>query len=287
MGDGVEVAIDPATGALVRWVVAGRTLLTSGPVATCWRAPTQNDGVRAWNWHTDLGDHPEWAKPLTRWAHLGLDHEQRACDGLRVRRDGDAVVVASRHRLWGKDPRQAIREERTLRIAADGAIAAEHRFLVPAALDDLPRLGVAFTTPDGFDAMEWFGRGPGESYNDRCLGTPVGRWSSTVAGRYVPYIMPQEHGNIYQLRWLRLAGAKGAAFTAIAEGLIDGKASRISDACLSAARHTTDVAMDPFTWLHLDVQQRGLGTKSCGPDTLDRYKVRAGRHRLAYRLVPG
>ena len=287
IGDGVEVAIDPATGALVQWAAAGRTLLTAGPVTTCWRAPTQNDGVRAWNWHEQMPADPSWAKPLTRWAHLGLDHEQRACDGLRVRRDGDAVVIASRHRLWGKDPRQAIREERTLRIAPDGVIHAEHRFLVPAALDDLPRLGVAFTTPEGFDRMEWFGRGPGESYNDRCLGTPVGRWASTVGDRYIPYIMPQEHGNIHQLRWLRLAGAKGAAFTAVAEGLIDGKATHLSDACLSAARHTTDVAPDPFTWLHLDVAQRGLGTKSCGPDTLDRYKIHAGRHRLAYRLVPG
>jgi beta-galactosidase len=157
---------------------------------------------------------------------------------------------------------------------------------VPEALDDLPRLGVAFTCPPGFDAMEWFGCGPGESYSDRCLGTPVGRWTSTVAERYVPYIMPQEHGNIHALRWLALRRRDGVGLLASAAGLIDGKATQVTDACLSAARHTTDVVVDPRTRLHLDVAQRGLGTKSCGPDTLECYRIRAGAHRLAYRLMP-
>jgi len=29
-----------------------------------------------------------------------------------------------------------------------------------------------------------------------------------------------------------------------------------------------------------------VGTGSCGPDTLPRYRVGAGLHRLRYRLVP-
>jgi beta-galactosidase len=283
----IELDLDARSGLLTRWAVDGRELLVGGPEATCWRAPTQNDGVRAWNWTRTPKEPQAWWKPLTRWAVLGLDTERTRCDGVSVRRQGDAVLIASRHRLFGLKPADAIREERRLLILPDGSLRAEHRFAVPEALDDLARLGVAFRTPAGFDRMAWFGHGPGESYNDRCLGTPLGRWESRVRDRYVPYIMPQEHGNIHGLRELTLRGPRGAAFTVVPDAPIDGKATQVTDACLSAARHTTDVVFEDATTIHLDVGQRGLGTRSCGPDTLDRYKIRSGTHRLAYRLIAG
>ena len=33
-------------------------------------------------------------------------------------------------------------------------------------------------------------------------------------------------------------------------------------------------------------RKRGLGTASCGPDTLPQYRIPAGTHRFAYRLRP-
>jgi hypothetical protein len=38
--------------------------------------------------------------------------------------------------------------------------------------------------------------------------------------------------------------------------------------------------------VELDLAHRGVGTGSCGPDTLPRYQVRAGVHRWRWRLVP-
>ena len=37
--------------------------------------------------------------------------------------------------------------------------------------------------------------------------------------------------------------------------------------------------------LHLDAAHRGLGTASCGPDLLDRYRLRAGRYEFSYRIA--
>jgi beta-galactosidase len=36
--------------------------------------------------------------------------------------------------------------------------------------------------------------------------------------------------------------------------------------------------------VHVDVAHRGVGTASCGPDTLQRFKVGPGVYELAYRL---
>ena len=44
--------------------------------------------------------------------------------------------------------------------------------------------------------------------------------------------------------------------------------------------HTFDLTPRPETWVTLNVKQRGLGTASCGPDALDRYKIWPGEYRL-------
>jgi beta-galactosidase len=52
---------------------------------------------------------------------------------------------------------------------------------------------------------------------------------------------------------------------------------------------STETALRPRKELvvHLDVAHRGLGTASCGPDVLPRYRLAAGRYRFAYRLTVG
>ena len=284
-GPRVQVDIDRATGELTAWRVEGVDLLLDGPRMTLWRAPIQNDGIRAWTYPLDP-DQPS-RKPLWRWAMAGLDRIHTACDDLsaRVMPDG-SVRIRAALRAWGADEAAAVTDRREWRVQPDGSIDYTHRFAVPEPLDDLPRLGVAFGCGDGLDRMEWFGHGPHESYVDRLRGAPVGRYACGVRDRYVPYVMPQEHGNIAGLRWLALRREDGTGLLVSAPALIQGKATQVSDACLSAARHTTDVAFDPRTTLHLDAAMRGLGTASCGPDTLERYRIRAGAHRLAYRLVP-
>lgn len=58
----------------------------------------------------------------------------------------------------------------------------------------LPRIGVVLTLRPGFERLEWDGPGPVESYADRQASAIDGRWRSTVTEEYVPYVMPQEHG---------------------------------------------------------------------------------------------
>ncbi len=283
-----HITIAAATGALDRWQVDGRDLLGDGLLPTIWRAPTENDGVRAWHFHVHDDQPPSiWDKALRRWSRQGLDTCTTVVDSLRLTRRADGGAgLRARLRIHGRDPALAIREDRLIIIRPDGSLEADHRFTVPAALADLPRLGVWARTASDLTDLDWFGHGPGESYSDRCLGTPLGRWHSSVAERYVPYILPQEHGNIHGLRWLALRADDGFGLMAGAPQPICGKATLISDACLTAARHTTDVAWEPAPILHLDLAQRGLGTGSCGPDTLPHYRITAGRHRLIYHLLP-
>lgn len=282
-GERVELVVDRASGRIAGWAVDGVQRLQVGPQATCWRAPMDNDGIRKWDMQKKEG---QWIRPLVRWMNAGLDRQNRALEALTVKPVAGGAQLRARLLLWGDDRKQAIVEDQEVLIGLDGTLAFRHAFAVPQALPDLPRLGVTLIAPDACEALEWFGRGPHETYCDRQAGAWVGRFAANVADRYVPYIMPQEHGNVTELRWLALRRPDGAGLLASADGLIEGKATRYSDEALTKAWHTVDVAPEKRVLVHLDVRQRGVGGMSCGPDTLEQYRVASGRtYRLGYRLL--
>ena len=64
----------------------------------------------------------------------------------------------------------------------------------------------------------------------------------------------------------------------------EASVSHFTAADLYAARHTTDLTPRPEVHVNLDYGQRGLGTASCGPDTLPQYRIPAGKYRLAFRI---
>ena len=81
----------------------------------------------------------------------------------------------------------------------------------------------------------------------------------------------------------------------VGAGTIGFAARRHRDRDLWACSHTDELdqltaAMSPAAYLYLDVAQRGLGTASCGPDALERYRPSAGTHTLSVwfrSYVPG
>ncbi|WP_020574870.1 glycoside hydrolase family 2 TIM barrel-domain containing protein [Actinopolymorpha alba] len=282
-GDRTEVVVRRHDGALTAWRVDGTDLLASGPILNAWRAPTDNDGIRDSDepWHKDH-------QAYFRWLDAGLDRLVAHVESVSVEPDKDGRVVALRsERLIADGHAHGIAHRARVTIAPDGSLSAEHEFDVDAALPDLPRVGVAATVPAGFEQLEWFGRGPHESYVDRKVGAALGRWQGTVDDQYVPYILPQENGNKTDVRWLALRREDGVGLLVSAPMPVEAKVSHYSDATLGSAAHTVDLVRDDVTHLTIDVRQRGLGGASCGPDTLERYQLPSGTtYELRYRLLP-
>ena len=192
--------------------------------------------------------------------------------------------------------RPGIEHQHRYRLEGDGALAVENVFRVPRELADLPRVGVTLQLVAGLEALSWLGPGPHETYWDRRAGAAVGRFESTVRDQYVPYIVPQEHGNHCDVRWLELRsreaidgeGAPGLRVESLdrhAESLFGFSASHYTAEDLTEATHTNTLEPRREVVLNIDRLQRGLGTASCGPDTLPRYRIPAGTHRLAFRLL--
>src|SRR6185437_1758509 len=262
-------------GRLERLVWRNHTLLEAGPRLQVWRAATDNDGIK--------GMPRQEKKTLGRWRAAGLDALVFHTPRVDVREVDGAVRVTIEQVGGCAAAREALRHVHSYAITPDGRIRVANRFSVDPALDDLPRLGVTLTAPAGFEAVEWLGVGPGDTYSDRNRAGWVGRFEGTVAGQYVPYVVPQEHGNRTGLRWLALrSGEAGLRFTPTKP--CEGSVSHFTPDDLFAATHAHQLTPRPEVLINLDVAQRGLGTASCGPDTLERYRIGPGAYELAFEM---
>ncbi len=274
-GDEFELVFSKDDGRLERLSWRNHPILLAGPRLQVWRGATDNDGIKGWSGQD--------YKALGRWKAAGIDALMFGAANLSAERDGEDVVVRVEQLAAGGAASETVSHQHDYRISPDGRIVVQNRFQVAEALADLPRLGVTLTLPADFEDLAWLGRGPRENYVDRHRAAWVGRFEGTVGGQYVPYVLPQEHGNKTRLRWIELSGPHAAVrFTPA--GPCEGSASHFTPEDLFAARHTTDLTPRPEVLLNLDVAQRGLGTASCGPDTLDRYKLAAGEHRLDFEI---
>ncbi len=253
-------------------------MLARGPLLQLWRAAVDNDGLKLWT--------GQETKPLGRWRKLGLDRLKVRCESLawRQRRDG-AVVVDIRHAASGRNRWSDAAHTVRYTVHPDGRLEVQNTVALDEPdMTDLPRIGVCLHLRPGFETLRWFGRGPWENYPDRKASAWVALHESTVSAQYVPYVMPQEHGQKTDVRWLELSDGRGLRLRVEGDPLLQFSASHFTADDLYAATHTTDLVPRAETILNLDAAHRGLGTGSCGPDTLPAYRLNARRCRWRYAL---
>jgi beta-galactosidase len=270
----VRIAVDVDQGS----VLAG-DLLVNHPVASVWRAPTQNDGIQ-------LGGMAELQPGVRRrWLRWGLDRLEPELVSAVPRDEGINPSLTVHRRFQGQGPDVRIDHRQVVMLVA-GSLVFDEDIRIPEELDDLPRVGVTFTARAGLEHLTWVGSGPHETYPDRQASGRFGRWESTVTDQYVPYLVPQEHGSHQGVRRFTLTDDDGRGFTVSAQEPFAFSASHFSAEDLDAATTTAELTPRDEVVVHLDVAQRGLGTGACGPDTLPQYRVGGGTYRWRWTLTP-
>jgi beta-galactosidase len=141
-------------------------------------------------------------------------------------------------------------------------------------LPEIPRMGMNMIMPREFDQMEWYGRGPQESYADRKTSAFVDVYKGSVADQYWAYIRPQENGNKTDVRWLKITNANGQGLLFTGKDLLEVSAhhnimedfeslersdGRQHEGVEVKNRHTTDVKSRDLTSVNIDLQQMGAG----------------------------
>ena len=242
-------------------------LLARSPTLSLWRAPTDNDrcgGVAG------------------RWQDWGLDNLIRKITAIE--RDDTRTVVRAEYTTGAG---QVLHEQSfSPLIDADSrpAILVEECAVLPAGLDDVARVGSVFETAAWLPDAQWFGPGPWESYPDRRSAGAVGRHRLPTAALFTPYLRPQESGGRHGVRWFALTGPDrpGISIHLDEPRQVSVTAHRAAD--LAAAAHHDELVPQERCVVHIDAAHRGLGTASCGPDTLPEYLVGPGTYRWSWVL---
>lgn len=239
--------------------------LAAPPRLSLWRAPTDNDRI---------------GRISEGWDALGLRDAARRLVGVET--DGTTTVVRSTYALTGD---LAVEHEQRLTAVTTPSgtgVLVEETAVVPDGVADLPRVGTVLElrASGGSVPVDWFGRGPWETYPDRNRAGSVGRFGWDVESWFTPYIRPQESGGRNGVRWFRAADVAVTLDEPRQVSLSHHRAADLAD----VTHHEQLVARDDVV-VHLDAAHRGVGTASCGPDTLPEYTFGAGTYRWSWVLT--
>ncbi|MFV2063353.1 MAG: glycoside hydrolase family 2 TIM barrel-domain containing protein [Chloroflexota bacterium] len=257
----------PAAGSTLQLDDDGRLvhpLLAAPPTLALWRAPTDNDRIS--------GLARRWEEQGLRAPMAGPVSIERGDGQATVRRD--IMVGQSR-----------VSHVQVFTALADGGVHVSEEARLPAELLDLPRVGTVFELLPGLEDLEWFGAGPHESYPDRKRSAAVGRWRSSVTEHFVPYVRPQEAGGRADVRWLELRDAAGSGVRISMWVPLQVSVGHHRAADLADTSHASELVARAETVVHIDAAHRGLGTASCGPDTIEQYIVGAGIYRWQWSIA--
>ena len=133
----------------------------------------------------------------------------------------------------------------------------------------LPRLGFEIKTAYEKSDFCYYGMGPYENYCDMHHASMVDWYESSADDEYVNYIMPQEHGNHIKTKVLEIKN--GLSFEA-AEGM-EFNVSHYASEMLMQARHQDELTKSDCTHIRIDYKNSGLGSNSCGPELLPKYRL--------------
>ncbi|WP_395337523.1 glycoside hydrolase family 2 TIM barrel-domain containing protein [Novosphingobium sp. BL-8H] len=230
---GVSLTVDRKTGLLKSYARNGQTL-ASGGTPNFWRAVTDND----------IGIGTE--RQLAVWK--AMSHERKVTAVTTHALDGGAREIAIAYDLGKGDARFAL----SYRMEGDGSVAVSGE-LTPlnSQLPQPFRVGLEFSLPTDLDTVEWYGRGPHESYVDRKTSAPIGLWRGPLAGQNHDYIRPQETGNKVDVRWIEVSGAGRGLRVEGGEPLM---ANALAFPYEDLDRHA------PGTWKSTDIQPHDHGT---------------------------
>ncbi|MBI1685856.1 glycoside hydrolase family 2 TIM barrel-domain containing protein [Caulobacter hibisci] len=278
---GARLTIDKATGLVSAYAKDG-VVLAKGGAPNFVRAETDNDTATG-----TVAQQKPW-RTMT---------DTRRLRGLVAQKIGDDEARVVVQYALGAG---AARFTTTYVMTGDGSVAVAGD-LEPLK-DDLPppvRVGLWFTLPAQPKTVEWYGRGPHESYVDRLTSAPIGLWRGALAEQNHDYMRPQDTGNKVGVRWLELSGGTAP------EGKVGGLRVEAADKPLMinalAFPYTDLYRRAPGTWKSSDIVPHGDGTLlvdaaqwGVGGDTTwnfvgqphGQYRTKLERTRVSFRLTP-
>jgi beta-galactosidase len=243
---GTDVLIGKRSGLIDYLNVDGQRMLQFRESITpeFWRAPTDNDygaGLQR--------RFATWKNPQMKMKHFEVT--------------GNSVEVAF------DMPEQKATLQLTYTIQEDGQLIVRQKMTTDkeAKVSELFRFGMALQMPAAYDQVEYYGRGPVETYCDRKDSEFLGVYRNAVKDEYYDYVRPQESGNHVDVRWFSVVDKDGKGLQFYSNAPMEASAlpytrDQLDDGMWKDkawGHHSGDLIPSGMTSVHIQQRQLGLG----------------------------
>ena len=260
--------IDKRTALFTEMKFAGREYLNHPMELNIWRAPTDND----------MYIKSEWKK-----AHYDKAYT-RACTTAVVQ-GKNGVKITSHASVVAETVQKILDVKITWEIEATGKIDADIAVTKDGEFPDLPRFGVRMFLDKKLSDARYFGMGPQESYCDKHQAASHGLYRANVSDLHEDYIRPQENGSHYDCEYVELNNSRYGIVVS-AENAFSFNASYYTQEELERKMHNYELTESDSVVFCVDYALNGIGSNSCGPVVLDKYRFDDVLFRFQFTLVP-
>lgn len=235
-------------------VFAGREYINRPMELNIWRAPTDND----------MYAKIEWKKAKYNEAYV------RAYETDIIQSE-KCVEISVKTSMSAASIQKILDADIVWKIDCMGAITSSIKVVKDEEFPALPRFGIRLFLDKKLENIAYFGMGPHESYIDKHQSTSHGIYRAKVSEMHEDYINPQENGSHYDCDYVELANGQFGMAVA-APKTFSFNASIYTQEELESAAHNFELEESDSTVLCLDYALNGIGSNSCGPVVIDKYR---------------
>ena len=265
--------VDRIHGRICSILDRGTELLTAPMDLNIWRAPTDND-----------------RRIRRKWEAAQLDRTFGKCYACDIaEKTAQLVRVRASLSLGARTTRPFLHTEAVYTFYAEGGVQLDYDVKVRdfSEFDMLPRFGVEFRCPEGFERLRFFGRGPGASYADLRHSSRLGDFETTVTEHFEHYVRPQENMAHADTKWMFVSNMEGHGLLCLKTSQdFSFNCSHFTAKQLTETRHDYELKPLADTVVYLDYRHNGIGSNSCGPELAEQFRLSEKEFHFGIRVLP-
>lgn len=259
---------DKFTGMFSKMTFEGRQLLDKPMDLNIWRAPTDNDRKLKLHWMAARYD-----RAVTRAYRT---HFVAADSEVRIHSDV-SISALSIQRFMDI--------EADWTVSVNGAVTVNLLVKRNMEFPELPRFGLRLFLPKELENVAYYGLGPMENYVDKRHAAYHSLFTDTVTGLHEDYIRPQENGAHGDCDYVVLE-SEALRLTCVTPEEFSFNASHYTAEELTHKAHNFELEESGSTVLCLDYKQNGIGSNSCGPVLIEKYRLVDETIDFTIRIMP-
>ncbi|MCR5416854.1 MAG: DUF4981 domain-containing protein [Pseudobutyrivibrio sp.] len=260
-GDDFEVMFTWQKG-LTSYKYHGKELLKRTVMPNFWRAMTENDNANQLQFRAG-----QWKLASKYMSTTCMDSGVNYIPEVEM--NGDSVVITYTYYLPTK-PAGTCKVRYT--VKSDGFVDVNLKLPKSDEIGELPEISMMFSLDADLENLEWYGKGPEETYNDRAH-AKLGVYKNKVADNMSKYLVPQECGNHEEVRYAKLTDNRGDGILFVTEKL-GFSALPYTPHEIDEAKHHTELPAVHFTHVRVGKQMGIAGDDTWGAKTHPEYMLR-------------